>query len=64
MEGRRVFARRPRFAEDSTLGRLLLIILLALLLVAAGGAVFLFLWDIPAPTKQVETIIPDERLPR
>ena len=28
-----------------------------------GGVIFLVTWDIPAPTSQVETVIPDERLP-
>ena len=30
----------------------------------SAAAVFLATWDIPAPTKQVETVVPDERLPR
>jgi hypothetical protein len=32
-------------------------------LVVAGGAVFLATWDIPAPTRQIETVVPDDRLP-
>jgi hypothetical protein len=47
--------------EDPALLRLLL---LAFLLVAAGGTAFLAFWDIPPPTRQVETVVPDERLPR
>jgi hypothetical protein len=43
------------------LGRLLL---LALVVVLLGGVIFLVTWEIPAPTAQVETVIPDERLPR
>jgi hypothetical protein len=39
------------------------LLLLALLLIAIGGAVFLATWDIPAPTRQVETVMPDDRLP-
>ena len=51
----------PAFVEGPALVRLLL---LALLIVLLGGAVFLVAWDIPAPTRQVETVIPDDRLPR
>jgi hypothetical protein len=32
--------------------------------VLLGGVIFLVTWEIPAPTAQVETVIPDERLPR
>jgi hypothetical protein len=39
-------------------------LLLALLVVVLGGVIFLMTWDIPAPTKQVEVQIPDDRLPR
>ena len=52
---------RSRLLEDHALLRLFL---LAFLLVVAGGSVFLAVWDIPAPTRQVETVVPDERLPR
>lgn len=47
--------------EDRTLGRLLALVLLVVVL---GGVVFLATWDIPPPTETVETVIPDERLPR
>jgi hypothetical protein len=29
-----------------------------------GGAVFLATWDIPAPVKKVERVLPDDRFPR
>lgn len=48
-------------AEDIDLGRLLA---LALIVLVLGGVVFLATWDIPPPTARVETVIPDERLPR
>ena len=38
--------------------------LVTLLVVLLGGVIFLMTWDIPAPTKQVEVQIPDDRLPR
>ena len=50
----------PALLEDPALLRLLL---LALLLVVVGGAVFLVTWDIPAPTRQVETSCPTSDCP-
>lgn len=47
--------------EDPNLARFLA---LALLVVILGGVVFLATWEIPPPTAEVETVIPDERLPR
>lgn len=38
--------------------------LLLILVILVGGAVFLATWDIPAPTQQVEKVLPDERFPR
>ncbi len=58
--GRRRSSPRPRLLEDPALLRLLL---LSLLLVVGGGTVFLAVWDIPAPTRQVEIVVPDESLP-
>jgi len=53
--------RPPPEGEDFDLGRLLA---LALIVLVLGGVVFLATWDIPPPTATVETVIPDERLPR
>jgi hypothetical protein len=39
------------------------ILLLVLLVVVAGGA-FLFTWEIPAPERQVEKVISNDRFPR
>ncbi len=44
-----------------TFGRIL--ILLAVIIVL-GGLIFVVTWDIPPPTQQIETVIPDDRLPR
>jgi hypothetical protein len=60
--GHRRSSPRPRSLEDVALLRLLLLSLL--LVMVGGGTVFLALWDIPAPTRQVEIVLPDERLPR
>jgi len=39
-------------------------LMILIVLGAAGGAVFLSMWDIPAPTALVEKEIPDDRFPR
>lgn len=44
--------------------RFMLFLFVLLLLILAGGAVFLLTWDIPAPTAQVEKVIPNDRFPR
>lgn len=33
-------------------------------LLIAGGIVLLAMWEIPSPTRPVEKVIPDDRLPR
>lgn len=43
---------------------MLRLLLLTIVLVAITGGVFLVTWDIPAPTRQVEVIVPDDKLPR
>jgi hypothetical protein len=47
--------------EDPALLRLLL---MSTLLLVVGGAAFLAFWEIPPPTREVEAVLPDERLPR
>ena len=42
----------------------ILFIFILLCVVVAGGGLFLFTWEIPAPTTQVEKTIPDEKFPR
>jgi len=37
---------------------------LTLLVLILGGVLFLATWEIPPPTVEVETVIPDEQLPR
>jgi hypothetical protein len=39
-------------------------LLLAVLVLVLGGVIFVLTWDIPAPTRQIEVVVPDERLPR
>lgn len=43
------------------MARLSFVVLLFLLGGLAAGGVFLMTWDIPAPTHQVEKVIPNER---
>lgn len=44
----------------ATLGRVLVLVAAVLVL---GSVVFLVTWDIPSPTRQVEEIVPDDKLP-
>ena len=57
--GRR--AARAAITEGSGLARLLV---LTLLVVVLGGVAFRATWDSPAPTVEIETVVPDDRLPR
>ena len=40
------------------------IVLVIVVAVLAGGLAFLSTWDIPAPSKPVEKVIPNEKLSR
>ena len=40
------------------------VVLLLVIVTIAGAAVFLATWDIPAPVKKVERVLPDDRFPR
>jgi len=42
--------------------RLLLSLILLILLAGAGGAVFLALYDIPAPKQHMEVPVPNDKL--
>jgi hypothetical protein len=46
------------------MGRLILVALALVLVVLIGGGVFLASWNIPAPSKTVEKVIPDARFPK
>jgi hypothetical protein len=39
-------------------------VFLLVVVTLAGGAAFLATWDIPAPVKKVERVLPDDRFPR
>jgi len=39
-------------------------VFLLVVITLGGGAVFLATWDIPAPVKKVERVLPDDRFPR
>lgn len=44
--------------------KLTLIIVTLIVLLIAGTGVFLATWDIPAPSKPAEVVIPNDRFPR
>lgn len=44
--------------------KLLLVFTTLCVLVLAAGGIFITTWELPAPTKQVEKVIPNERFPR
>ena len=44
--------------------RITIILLAIVVLVIAGGGVLLASWQIPAPTKQLEKVIPNDRFAR
>gem|GEM_PF-1751665 len=52
---------RPPMQGVPMIRRLLLLVPLIIVL---GGLIFLLTWEIPPPTRPVELVIPDERLPR
>jgi len=46
------------------MGKLVLAAFVLVLLILVGGGIFLASWDIPAPSKPVEKVIPDARFPK
>lgn len=44
--------------------KLTVAIIVLIVVLLGGGVAYLALWDIPAPSKSVEKVVPDERLPR
>lgn len=38
--------------------------LVVVLLAIAGGAIFLAMWDIPAPSQRIEQVLPNDRFPK
>lgn len=46
------------------MSRFLSVLVILLLLVIGGGMAFLASWDMPAPSKTMEKVLPDERFPR
>jgi len=41
-----------------------IIVVILVVLVIAGTGVFLATWEIPAPTKPAEVVIPNDKFPR
>ncbi len=38
--------------------------LVVALLAIVGGAIFLAMWDIPAPSQRIEQVLPNDRFPK
>ena len=51
-------------ASNGIMHRFVSVLVVLLLLVLVGGGALLATWDIPAPSKTVEKVIPDDRFPR
>lgn len=46
------------------MAKVTLAILVVILVAVGGGVAFLAVWDIPPPTRSVEKVIPNDRLPK
>jgi len=46
------------------MGKLTVGLVVAVILAVLGGAVFLALWNPPAPSAPVEKVLPDARFPK
>ncbi len=46
------------------MSRIVSVFFILLLLVVGGGMAALATWDMPAPSRTVEKVIPDDRFPR
>jgi hypothetical protein len=46
------------------MGKLTFGLVVVVILAVLGGAVFLALWNPPAPTAPVEKVVPDARFPK
>ncbi len=46
------------------MSRFVSVLVVLLLLIFCGGMIFLASWDMPAPSKAVEKVLPDVRFPR
>jgi hypothetical protein len=46
------------------MAKLTVLVVMVFVLAAVGGAVFLATYDFPAPSQQVEKVLPDARFPK
>ncbi|MEO1020109.1 MAG: hypothetical protein AAFY56_20825 [Pseudomonadota bacterium] len=41
-----------------------IILVVCLLVIVLGGSIFLITWDIPPPIREVEYVVPEDRMPQ
>ncbi|MCK5040744.1 MAG: hypothetical protein KAR62_00550 [Sphingomonadales bacterium] len=46
------------------MNKVIMVVLIAGVVSVLAGFVFLLTWDIPAPSEQVERVLPDDELPK
>jgi hypothetical protein len=46
------------------MGKLTMALVIVVILALAGGGLVLAFWDIPAPSKPIEKVLPDARFPK
>jgi len=46
------------------MAKVVLVVVVAVLLVLAAGVAVLAVWDVPAPSRPIERVIPDSRFPK
>lgn len=50
--------------SSRAMNRVSLVLIVLVVVVVGGSVVALATWDMPAPSKTVEKVLPDERFPR
>jgi len=62
--GRETAGRSVALGLTCAAGSAVFFALAGIVITLVGGAAFLVTWDIPAPVKKVERVLPDDRFPR
>jgi hypothetical protein len=58
------FGNDRRSNEECGMGKLTVALIVVVVLAFVGGGVVLAFWNIPAPSKPVEKVLPDARFPK